>query len=114
MIIATLFIISMALGAFFLLVAGLGIIRLPDAYCRMHASTKAASLGIGFLLLATGLFFWETAVTTKSLTIVAFIFLTAPVAGHLLGRGYYLRSDPKRSWENSDKLPRPDGQLPPK
>lgn len=93
------FIAFIAIGSFFLVIAALGIIRLPDSYCRMHASTKAASLGIGFLLLGTAVFFADTMVSTKALIIVVFIFLTAPVAGHLLGRAAHVRADPDREWE---------------
>jgi multicomponent Na+:H+ antiporter subunit G len=96
------FIFCIVVGTFFLFIAALGILRLPDAYCRMHASTKAASLGIGFVVLATALFFADTEVSTKALMIVVFIFLTAPVAGHLLGRAAHVRSDPQRAWEKDD------------
>jgi len=101
--------ICLAAGVFFLFAAGLGVLRLPDAYCRMHASTKAASLGIGFLLLALALAFRETSVSTKALIIVFFIFLTAPVAGHLLGRAAYRRGVPEVAPDRSDASPADGG-----
>lgn len=102
MIATVAYLIFLVGGVFFLVIAGWGILRMPDAYCRMHASTKAASLGIGLLVVATAIFFGQTAVSTKALMIVVFIFLTAPVAGHLLGRAVHLRSDPERRWESED------------
>lgn len=86
-------------GAFLMFLTGLGLVRMPDIFCRMHAATKSASLGVALLLLAAALFFQETMVVTKALVTVAFIFLTAPVAASLLGRAAYARRTPL--WEHS-------------
>ena len=74
------------LGGFFALAAGIGILRLPDVLIRMHASTKAGTLGCGLVLFAAALFFADTAVTTQVLLIFLFILLTAPIAAHMIGR----------------------------
>lgn len=87
------------LGALLMFLAGLGILRMPDLFTRMHASTKGASLGVALLLIAAALVFGELAVVTKALVTTAFIFLTAPVAAHLLGRAAYSRKIPL--WEES-------------
>ena len=89
----------LVVGAFLMFLTGLGLVRMPDVFCRMHAATKGASLGVAFLLLAAALFFQETMVVTKALVTVAFIFLTAPVAASLLGRAAYARRTPL--WEHS-------------
>jgi len=86
-------------GAFLMFLTGLGLLRMPDVFCRMHAATKSASLGVALLLLAAALFFQETMVVTKAVVTVAFIFLTAPVAASLLGRAAYARRTPL--WEHS-------------
>lgn len=87
------------LGAFLMFLTGLGIYRMPDVFTRMHAATKGASLGVALLLLAAIFVFREPMFVTKALVTIAFIFLTAPVAGHLLGRAAYARRTPL--WEGS-------------
>ena len=77
-------------GAFFYVVAGLGVIRMPDLFTRMSASTKASTLGSSFTLLGVAFHFADPAVTTRALATIAFLFLTAPVASHMIGRGGYL------------------------
>lgn len=86
-------------GAFLMFLTGLGLVRMPDIFTRMHAATKASSLGVALLLLAAALVFADIMVVTKSLVTIAFIFLTAPVAGSLLGRAAYARNTPL--WEHS-------------
>ncbi len=74
------------LGGFFTLIAGAGLIKLPDVFIRMHASTKAGTLGSSLTLLAAALFFADTSVSIKALIGVFFLMLTAPIAAHLIGR----------------------------
>lgn len=89
----------LVLGAFLMFLTGLGLLRMPDIFTRMHAATKSASLGVALLLLAAALVFQEAIVVTKSLVTIAFIFLTAPVAASLLGRAAYARRTPL--WKHS-------------
>ena len=81
----------MFIGAFFMLVASVGLIRLPDVYSRMHAATKATTLGLGGILLSTILSFQTLEVTTQALLAIFFLFITAPVAAHLISRSAYHR-----------------------
>ena len=81
----------MFIGAFFMLVASVGLIRLPDVYSRMHAATKATTLGLGGILLSTILSFQTLDVTTQALLAIFFLFITAPVAAHLISRSAYHR-----------------------
>lgn len=81
--------ILMLLGAFFVFVAALGAVRLPDLFMRMHAATKAGTLGAGLVLFAALMVFGTVAVTTKALLAFVFLLLTAPVAAHVLGRAAY-------------------------
>lgn len=74
------------MGGFFTLIAAAGLIRLPDVFIRMHASTKAGTLGSSLTLLAAALYFAETSVTIKALIGIFFLMLTAPIAAHLIGR----------------------------
>lgn len=77
------------IGAFFMLVAGVGLIRLPDVYSRMHAATKATTFGMGGILSAVILFFQAAHVATHAILAIFFLFLTAPVAAHLISRAAY-------------------------
>jgi multicomponent Na+:H+ antiporter subunit G len=87
------------LGAFLMFLAGLGIVRMPDLFMRMHASSKGASLGVALLLVAAAFNFHDLSVVTKAVITAAFIFMTAPVAAHLLGRAAYARKIPL--WDHS-------------
>jgi multicomponent Na+:H+ antiporter subunit G len=77
------------LGGLFCFVAALGMLRLPDLLTRMHAATKAGTLGVGLLVLAAALYFAELGMTLRALTVALFVGLTAPVAAHLIGRAAY-------------------------
>lgn len=87
----------MVAGALFSLVAAIGLNRLPDLYTRMHAASKAGTVGSGLLLLAVGLHAADIATFGRALAGIVFFILTAPVSAHLLARaahkvGYKLSS----------------------
>ena len=82
------------LGAVLMLLAGIGIVRMPDLFTRMQAATKAASLGSGATLLAVALHFAELGIAVRALLAVAFIFLTAPISAHMLARAAYFMGIP--------------------
>lgn len=86
-------------GAIFVLLAAVGMIRMPDTYLRISVTTKAATLGIGLLLVAAAVFFEDLSITTKVLAIILFILLTAPVSAHLIGRASYFSG--VKLWKNS-------------
>jgi multicomponent Na+:H+ antiporter subunit G len=87
------------LGALFVLLAGIGILRMPDTYLRMAVTTKAATLGVGLLLGAAAVYFYDLSTTTRVLAIIVFILLTAPVGAHLMGRASYIVGN--KLWEKS-------------
>jgi multicomponent Na+:H+ antiporter subunit G len=91
--------ILMLLGAAFMLLAAVGITRMPDVYTRMQPATKAATLGVGCMLLAVAVHFSEVGVTMRALAGIAFVVLTAPVAAHMIGRAAYLLGLPL--WEGT-------------
>lgn len=83
--------IFMLSSALFVLLAAVGILRLPDLLTRMHASTKAGALGIMLMMVAVALHFMSLTVLAKAIAIILFIFMTAPVAAHAIGRaGYFV------------------------
>ena len=67
------------LGTLFVLLAAVGVIRMPDTYLRISVTTKAATLGIGLILGAAAVYFRDISITSRVLAIILFILLTAPV-----------------------------------
>jgi multicomponent K+:H+ antiporter subunit G len=75
------------IGAFFTLVGSIGLIRLPDFFSRLHAPTKATTLGLGSMLLGSAAYFAVRGNPgAHELLIVLFLFMTAPVSAHLLSK----------------------------
>ena len=83
---STLFLVGVA----FMLIAAMGVVRMPDIFMRLHCSTKSATLGLGCVVLGAALHFGEFAIWARAIAVVVFIFVTAPVAAHILGRAAYL------------------------
>ncbi len=87
------------IGAAFALVASVGLLRLPDVYSRMHAASKAGTLGSGVMLLALAVVSDDPAIITRALAGILFFLLTAPISAHLLAKAAYAAG--YRLWENS-------------
>lgn len=81
--------IVLVIGAVFSLIASIGIIRFKDVYMRMHAASKAGTLGSGLMLIALAIHAHEIDVITRAAAGVVFFLLTAPVAAHLLAKAAY-------------------------
>lgn len=92
------------LGATLTLLAGVGILRFPDVFTRANAATKAAGLGIAFLLLGAGLWIgtWEAGIKLGLAAILQ--FLTAPISGHVMGRAAYRSGAPLAPITHIDDL----------
>lgn len=80
-------------GAFFCLVASIGILRFRDLFMRMHAAAKTGTFGAGLPLVAVAVALWDASTAIRALTTVAFLLTTAPIAAHLLGRAAYRRPE---------------------
>ena len=87
-------------GGAFMLVAAIGVVRMPDLAMRMHAATKAGTLGAGLVLLAVAVVYDDGGVTVRALATIAFLFLTAPVSAHVVGRAA-VASGQLRLWEHT-------------
>ena len=73
-------------GATLALLAGVGVLRMPDVFTRMQASTKASTLGLGCLLAGVALRNPELAFVVRAASIAAFMVLTTAVAAHVIAR----------------------------
>lgn len=81
------------IGAFFLFVGSFGLAKLPDIMRRLHGPTKATTLGIGSMLIASMLYFLliQGRLSFHELMITIFLFLTAPVTAHMVAKAHILR-----------------------
>jgi multicomponent Na+:H+ antiporter subunit G len=81
-------------GSAFALLAAVGVLRMPDVFTRMQASTKASTLGVACLLLGAALQMGDLASFIRAASIGAFVLLTTPVAGHVIARASYFSAVP--------------------
>jgi multicomponent Na+:H+ antiporter subunit G len=96
----------LSLGTFLMVVTGLGLLRLPDVFCRMHAAGKAGTLGVVTIILGTVIAFAGTEhdVMVRGLLAIVFQFLTSPAATHLLARASYVCDYPLSDRTAVDEL----------
>jgi len=75
------------------LVGSIGLIKLPDTMCRLHAPTKATTLGIGGVLIASMLYFWimRDTLSWHELLITMFLLLTAPITANFIAKAHMHR-----------------------
>lgn len=74
------------LGVLFIVISGVGLIRLPDFYIRISAITKAITLGITLILIGIGVYFNDIIISSKIIMIITFMAITAPVSAHIIAR----------------------------
>lgn len=93
--------IVVLLGSLLSLVTTIGLIRLPDVYTRSHAASKSATLGVLLILVGALLYFWfaDNYFSARLVLGIVFVFITAPVAGHLISRAAYYTDVPL--WEKT-------------
>ncbi|WP_279482456.1 monovalent cation/H(+) antiporter subunit G [Aureimonas sp. SK2] len=89
-LLALLSLVAKLVGTVFLFAAALGLLRFSDPFQRMHAATKAGTLGAGFVVLGVLLQLQRLDATLIGIAVILFLLLTIPVAGHLLGRAAYV------------------------
>ena len=107
--------LTMIVGTFLMLVTGIGLVRFPDVFCRMHAAGKAGTLGIALVILSTVIMFGSQdlvgnfSVVIRGVLAIVFQFMTTPTATHLLARAAYINNYPLTDRTRVDEL---DGMLP--
>ncbi len=92
-------IVFIVVGLAFDFFGSLGLVRLPDVYNRLQASTKSVTLGTCSILFGLFLFKGLTAAGIKALLCILFVILTAPVSAHALARGAHISG--VKLWEKS-------------
>ncbi|MFB6125690.1 MAG: monovalent cation/H(+) antiporter subunit G [Halolamina sp.] len=78
--------VLLVVGTAFLIVGTLGLLRLPNVYNRMHATSKATTLGAASIALSTWVVFGPGGEGLKGLVTVVFLFVTAPTGSHMISR----------------------------
>ena len=106
-VIAIALVVLLAVGCFFVLVGSIGLLKLSEFYKRLHAPTKASTLGVGCVLLASVGYHWfsDTDPQPRELLITAFLFITAPISAHLMAKAAL-------SLHMAERPPMPDGEPP--
>ena len=86
-------------GILFNMFGCIGLVRFPDVYNRLQASTKCVTLGTILLLIGLSLAAWSSPMTAKALICAAFILVTSPTAAHAIAKGAYASGI--KLWEKS-------------
>lgn len=86
--------VPILIGAFFVLSAAIGVVRFPDLYSRLHASSKLVTLGSAGIFLGAAATFQDSAAFTRLLAVLLFQFLTTPLTAYLIAQAAYLRGLP--------------------
>ncbi|WP_296897143.1 monovalent cation/H(+) antiporter subunit G [Thiohalocapsa sp.] len=101
--------IALVLGGALTFIAALGVLRMPDVYIRMHASTKAGTLGVLLIALALVFVGADAGVVSKAVAVFAFILLTAPIGAHLIARAAWRGGLKPWQWRPERTDPPTDG-----
>jgi multicomponent Na+:H+ antiporter subunit G len=109
--------IPILIGSFFVLTAAVGVLRFPDLYSRLHASSKLVTLGSAGIFLGAALELTEAAAFTRLAAILLFQFLTTPLSAYLIAQAAYLRALPPRlsgpdEWNQPGRHPQPGDEPP--
>lgn len=94
----------LVVGALFILLAAIGLVRMPDLYTRMSCSTKAATLGVAASVAGAALHFGDVGIAARAGAGAVFVLVTAPVAAQVIGRAAYLVGVPLWSGTIVDQL----------
>ncbi|MDP1558680.1 MAG: Na+/H+ antiporter subunit G [Nitrosomonas sp.] len=99
-------------GAIFTFVGSLGLVRLKDFYTRLHGPTKATTLGVGCLLIASAIYFSnrEAGMSLHEVLITLFLFITAPVSAHMLAKAGLHLGLPSLAKTPEEKIPEKDNE----
>ena len=91
--------VMLLIGAYFMLIGAVGLVRMPDLFMRMSATTKSVTLGVSFMLGGAVVHFNDLGVGARVIATIVFVFITAPIAAHMIGRAGYARQ--VKLWEGT-------------
>lgn len=91
-------------GSLLILIAALGVLRMPDAYMRLSVASKASTLGAGLVLAAAALHFGEAGLAGRVAAILVFISMTTPIGAHRIARAAYIAGIPLWECTRVDEL----------
>lgn len=88
------------------MISAIGMIRFPDVYTRAHAATKTSTVAVLLSLVGVFLYFWftESFVSVRIILGIVFVFITAPVSGHLILRAAYRANIKMSETTTTDEL----------
>jgi multicomponent Na+:H+ antiporter subunit G len=87
------------LGLFFLTIGTLGLLKLSDTLERMHATSEATTLGVGFTVIAGAIKFYPDGAYLSAILALIFLFITAPTGAHMIARATYSTEENKERGE---------------
>jgi multicomponent Na+:H+ antiporter subunit G len=96
--------ILIVIASLFTLTASIGLLRLPDLYTRMHAASKAGTVGSCVMLLALAIDASEWSISTRAIAGIAFFLLTVPISSHLLAKAAHVAGYPLSGHSVRDDL----------
>lgn len=89
-------------GLFFFSVGTIGLLRLPDVFTRLHATTKSDTLGAGLIILAAMVYLGLDIVVIKLILILVFVWITNPTAAHIISKAVYDKEILENGKESKD------------
>ncbi|MFU8842590.1 MAG: monovalent cation/H(+) antiporter subunit G [Bacteroidales bacterium] len=89
-----LILVFLILGTIFIFIASIGLIKMPDVYLRMSASTIAATFGVSSMLIGVAIYFGSTGMAFHVAGVIVFLILTVPVGAHMIGRASHINKLP--------------------
>ncbi len=99
---------ALLIGAFFVLVGSIGLLRLPDFYSRLHAPTKATTLGVGSMLFASVVHLAaRNEGSLHEVLVMLFLFISAPVSAYMLVKAALHLAGAERGVADSAKMTSP-------
>lgn len=95
---------ALLLGTVIMLLSAIGLLHFRDVYMRMHAATKASTLGIGLILISATIFFGDWLVTVKMSALIVIYFFTSPIGAQVLAHGAHRARTPMSDQTWIDEL----------
>lgn len=96
--------VLLVLGALFMALGALGLVRYPDVYLRMQATSKASTLGVTLMMAGVACQAGSLGIALEALLIIVFFFLTSPVAAYMIARAAYYKGTPLWEGTHLDEL----------